>query len=326
MMKKDSTETVVAVPKNWDAVRKEILEKKITVKAACEKLGISRSMYYKLVNSLQEQSVKENEEDLSPDVYFQRLKDSVKVLDDAELNASFKTAANMMQGFKTTGQEKSIKKLTLFMKTMVEERKLIDLGIDTFVYRSDVERFISKVEAKVIKVIELKNYERPIPEEIQQVIAVTDGIFSERYIVFTDYTGKVEKEVEKERRAKDPILFGIFRDENNHPLSDRMYYLGDWVDDKCDLTLDSMISEMKDMTGEDIVHDVVTLTSVKDFQAVLNTVVLKEEDLEDEENDPLEDSPRIKKGDTRKFRIRNQGEPAPKKLFRKVKSILSKKK
>lgn len=32
--------------------------------------------------------------------------------------------------------------------------------------------------------------------------------------MFTDYTGRMERQVEKERREKDPILFGTFQNQS----------------------------------------------------------------------------------------------------------------
>jgi hypothetical protein len=64
--------------------------------------------------------------------------------------------------------------------------------------------------------------------------------------VFTDYTGKTRKQVEKERQAKDPIVFGAFLNEESRTVIDRFYYLGDWEDEYCNLTLDKMVNETKD--------------------------------------------------------------------------------
>lgn len=75
------------------------------------------------------------------------------------------------------------------------------------------------------------------------------NIFDKMYVVFTDYTGKVEKTVQKERREKDPILFGTFQkigkrfNWNNSMINDRFYFLGDWEDEYCDLTMDKFLME-----------------------------------------------------------------------------------
>lgn len=316
-------------PANWETVRNQILKKEITVSEGCKRMDISKTDYYRLLKMAKENSEHDGlagKTELTPSEYFQELKDSVKILEDSELTAAFASAMHLLEGYQKTGQEKSCQKLQFLMETILQEKKLVDLGIDTYVYRSDVERFISKVEKKTVKVIELRNYERPLPDEIQEVVALTDGIFTERYVVFTDYTGKVEKEVEKERRDKDPILFGVFKDSRNHPLSERMYFLGDWIDDQCDLTLDSLIDGMHQMTGEDIEHRLQNLQSIKDFEEALARVKSKEEDIEDQKLDPQEDTPRMSTDDPREFREMNKGESIAAKVFRQVRSILGKQK
>lgn len=315
-------------PKNWDAVRKRVMNKEITAKDGYTKLGLTKSEYYKLVRMESERKLEEKEKsnmELSPADYFQNLKDSKIILKDEELVQTYQTALKMLEGYQKSGQEKSAQKLQFIMETVISEKKLVDLGVDTFVYRKDVERFISKVEKKVVKVIELKNYERPIPQEIQDVVAMTKDIFTDLYVVFTDYTGKVEKEVKKERREKDPILFGVFKDARNHPLSDRMYFLGDWVDDYCDLTLESLIDTMKEKTGETVTHPVETLKTEEDFRNALNSLRSKEEDMKDQEEAPEEDTPRMDKGDSRSFRVANPGETIIDRAFKKVRSILKRK-
>ena len=78
-------------------------------------------------------------------------------------------------------------------------------------------------------------------------IEKSKDIFDELYVIFTDYTGKEERKVEKERRDKDPILFGVFKNDGN--VADRFYFLGDWVDEYCDLTLDKMVEQYKNKKG-----------------------------------------------------------------------------
>jgi hypothetical protein len=70
---------------------------------------------------------------------------------------------------------------------------------------------------------------------------------------------KETKKVAKERRDKDPILFGAFKtdDKNNIP-EDRFFYIGDWVDDFCDLTLKEMLTqyEASEKVGAKYIIDV----------------------------------------------------------------------
>jgi hypothetical protein len=49
---------------------------------------------------------------------------------------------------------------------------------------------------------------------------------------------------EVEEAKKDPILFGVIAG------SRKLYYIGDWVDEYCDLTLDAFIDEF----GKDVIN------------------------------------------------------------------------
>lgn len=53
---------------------------------------------------------------------------------------------------------------------------------------SNAIRCPNKVDNKVVKIVELENYQRRIPEEIIQKIECCKGIFDKMYVVFTDYT------------------------------------------------------------------------------------------------------------------------------------------
>src|SRR5699024_9424503 len=86
---------------------------------------------------------------------------------------------------------------------------------------------------------------------------------------FTDYTGKIERQVEKERIEKDPILFGTFQDKNSQTVIDRFYFLGDWEDEYCDLTLDKMVNKMKKNTGNDIEMNISTPKDIEELKCQL---------------------------------------------------------
>lgn len=56
-----------------------------------------------------------------------------------------------------------------------------------------------------------------------------------------------------QKAKKDPILFGVIRN------SDKLYYIADWVDEYCDLTLEKMFETLQDKVLE------INNTSVKSF-------------------------------------------------------------
>ena len=143
------------------------------------------------------------------------------------------------------------------------------MGINTFIYRDDIEEYIDTVAKDTVKIIELENYEREIPDEIVEVIAATKDKFDQLYVVFTDYTGKVERQIEKERRNKDPILFGTFQNQSNRTVIDRFYYLGDWEDEYCDLTLDKMVNETEKAGKRNIVKTISTPSDIEELKEQL---------------------------------------------------------
>ena len=116
----------------------------------------------------------------------------------------------------------------------------------------------------------LEKYEREIPDEIVSIIEQVKDKFDQLYILFTDYTGKVERQIEKERRQKDPILFGTFQNEKTRTVIDRFYFLGDWEDEYCDLTLDKMVNEVEASKKRNIVRTVNTPEDIEELKKQLN--------------------------------------------------------
>ena len=332
-------------PDKWYDYLEMIEKKEITKKEAMEKMGITKYTFDKLLEAFPKEDPVAPEGDdegngvkeYTPKEYFDKLKDSKQTLESKELLAAFDTALSMYEGYVKSGQEKAAKKLQFIIETIKKEYKLYELGVDTFVYRQDIARYISNVADKVVKVIDLESYERPIPPEIQDVIELTNGVFSRRVIVYTDYTGEDEKKVEKERREKDPILFGIFDDSRTHPLSDRFYFLGDWEDEMCDLTLESIVDEMKTAVGEKITHDVNIPQTFKEMNERMDRLNSRDDDTnvrntyknsENLGNGKHDDGPAIDPNDpddNREYRERNIGEKVAN-AFRKVRSILGKRK
>lgn len=199
---------------------------------------------------------------LDPQVYFDIIKDKKQYSDDKFLNDFQKVIDIELAKAMATGQNFLVRRLAYATSVITKERQLLKEGINVFVLREDIEEYIKQVEKKVIKIIELENYPRSIPDEIVQKVAKLKekNLFDRYYVVFTDYTGEVEKQVEKEKRRKDPILFGAFEQKIDGiwDIMDRFYFIGDWEDEYCDLTLAKMVDAMS-KKKKDIIHE----TSIK---------------------------------------------------------------
>lgn len=184
---------------------------------------------------------------ITPSQYFDYLKDAKKQITTDALKNSYGVFLALAEKYNKLGQKESLKKLSFLADTLIKEEKLIDLGITTYVYKDTIEDYITNVADKTVKIVELSRYMREVPDDLVETVTKTKDLFDEFYVVFTDYTGKEERKVEKERRDKDPILFGAFK--NNANVADRFYFLGDWVDEYCDLTLDKMVEEYTEKMG-----------------------------------------------------------------------------
>ena len=201
-----------------------------------------------------------NKDDVTPSTYFEYVKGMKNKLNKAEYNIIIDTALKMINKCKITKQTAMAKELTRQVELALKELEAANKGFDIYVNRKDIEKYIMNVEGKAIKIIELSEYSREIPDENIDKISEAVDIFDEMYIIFTDYTKSEAKKVAKERRDKDPIVFGAFldKDSNNDKayVEDRLFFITDWVDDKCDLTLEQIVRDTKGKENEVLLYKV----------------------------------------------------------------------
>ena len=210
---------------------------------------------------------------ITPSQYFDNLKNAKKVITTEALKESYEVILKLAEKYNKLGQVRSLQKLCFLANTLIKEEKLIEMGISTYIYKDTIEDYIENVADKTVKIIELSRYMREVPDELVDTVTSTRDIFDEFYVVFTDYTGSEERKVEKERRDKDPILFGVFK--NDGCVADRFYFLGDWVDEYCDLTLDKMVEEYKKNTDKSLA---LTTTIPKTSEELVD--ILKQYDID----------------------------------------------
>lgn len=239
---------------------------------------------------------------VTPSLYFDYVKGLKNKVEFEEYGLIIDNTLKMINKAKITEQTSMAKRLTHQLELALRELEAAKKGFDIFVNRKDIELYISKVEAKAVKIIELSRYTREIPDDIIDKIAEAKEVFDEMYIMFTDYTKKEAKKVAKERRDKDPILFGAFIDkdgekENKIYVEDRLFFIADWVEDKCDLTLEEICRDVKDKSNKDITYKVDLPTTEEAAKSYLDSF-----------NNPIEES-----------------DLKPVSLFDKIKSIPKKK-
>jgi len=158
---------------------------------------------------------------------------------------------------KTMGQVALLQKLVDLMDTVKGEAVLIVMGLKKYVTEKQIVDFYEKVgEDKNLKLSWIKNFGRIIPEDVYAVKKDVDErkIFDNYVILHYDPQNNGEKLTKEEiEKKKDPILFGVIRN------SKKLYYVADWKDDYCDLTLE----EMFNVLGEKVLK--INNKSVKTF-------------------------------------------------------------
>lgn len=230
-------------------------------------------MHDQIIDSMDEVIDNAVERELTPKQYFDQIKDKKHHITDEELLRLYDNCLVLLNKYKITNQVRAMKKLIFHLENLEKERSIVKAGVSTFIYRDDIEEFITNVAKNTVKIIELENYEREIPDEIVEVIEKVGSKFDKLYVLFTDYTGNVERTIQKERREKDPILFGTFQDTSNRAIVDRFYFLGDWEDEYCDLTLDKMVTQVKEKKNKDIAMSISTPEDIATLKAQLSALV-----------------------------------------------------
>lgn len=202
----------------------------------------------------------EQDKGLPPQDFFQQIKDKQQRVTLQMLVAVKASLADEIKQFLDNGQVESAERLLFHLNCINREQAVIDHGLTTYVYRDDLDVFITSVSKNVVKIIDLAHYERKIPREQSEQIQKVKNLFDEVYIVFTDYTGVEERKIKHKDRAKDPIAFGVFKSRDNKIWNHRFYYICDWTDDYCDLTLDKFVTEMIEADHLEPVHTAVDIT------------------------------------------------------------------
>ena len=211
--------------------------------------------------------------ELNPSEYFEMVKARKQTVTDEDLSRIYDNCLDLLNKYKITGQTAGMRKLLFHLQSIEAEREIVRMGITTFIYRDDIEEYIDNIAEDTVKIIELEKYEREIPDEIVAIIKRVKDKFDQLYILFTDYTGRAERQVEEERRQKDPILFGTFQNKQTRTVIDRFYFLGDWEDEYCDLTLDKMVNEVEASKKRNIVRTINTPEDIEELKKQLDQLV-----------------------------------------------------
>lgn len=137
----------------------------------------------------------------------------------------------------TVGQTALVEDLLRGLVTNKYESVLFAEGLYYVVNEQQMVSFVKQCE-KGIKLEYVKNFTRPMPQDIVDKIAKINQleVFDNYVVLYYDPDGKIYKETAREEaKRKDPIIFGVIAG------SEKLYYIADWIDEYCDLTLEAFI-------------------------------------------------------------------------------------
>lgn len=178
--------------------------------------------------------------------FFNNLKSAVSKIENENVQEVLDNYEFILSSAEATGQVALTQKLKSYSSILKQELVLSLSPFTSFLSEEDVINFYNvaskhdKYETK-LKLTYIKNFVKVIPSDIIALKLKADDllVFDNYAILHYDYLdNSVEETKEEIAKRKDPILFGLISG------STKLYYIGDWMSDYCDLTLDQIIVKL----------------------------------------------------------------------------------
>lgn len=182
---------------------------------------------------------KEFEDIIEFDVFqfFMNIKQLTKDSVDTYVNRIFGYIV-ALKNVEQTGQKALKEKLLRNIVINRYESILYARDIYHVVFENELLEFYKKSE-KGVNLTYIKNFVRPLPPEVVDKIVETNKLeIFDNYVVLhydpekKSYQQTLEEKKKEYEKRRDPILFGVIQG------SEKLYYITDWIDEYCDLTLD----------------------------------------------------------------------------------------
>ena len=177
--------------------------------------------------------------------YFRSIKmgcEELQKLDD-RMNG-YVAAVNHAEQF---GQKALADDLKSRIEIIKHESRMFSIGLVKVITEEQVVTFTKEAE-KGIQLMWIRNFSRIIPASLLELKKKADDLeIFDNYVVMSydphkkSYKETIEeaekRKAAEEAKRRDPILFGVLKD------SRKLYYIGSWEDEFCDLTLDKFIEK-----------------------------------------------------------------------------------
>lgn len=185
----------------------------------------------------------------NPRLYFRFVKTKFTKIEQEKLAKELNKLAGYVKQLKVCGQQAAYEETSRALTVVARELEGVALGVEKYVRYKYIEKFMKFQNlCEVVYFKKLEEFPRIIPKEIQSKLRKMkkNNAFDEYWVLYLDYTqdSKKIKSNKQKIKEKDPILFGRYKyDRDNRDKDARYYYIADWIDEACDLTLEKFIGE-----------------------------------------------------------------------------------
>lgn len=206
---------------------------------------IKESWFSKILNKFKkskEEAKIESEEESKMTVleFFENIKAVMTVEEQKDYVNSIKNYMKEMTKARDMGQKAIFEKMRSEVGVMKLEAILQAKKVKVLTSEQIVT--LGRNAKRGIKLDYIKNFARIVPDEVYKKKLEADSWkIYDNYVVMhydPDDKGSLKTVAEREeeiKKKRDPILFGVISGSTS------LYYIGDWVDEYCDLTLDKAI-------------------------------------------------------------------------------------
>jgi hypothetical protein len=179
--------------------------------------------------------------DLGPRLYFSYVKSKLTKLQVRDLKPRIERLAVLLEDVQATGQRALYEELMTLMALAIREQELSVAGYDQFVLKPDIERFRGHVVDRTVSFVPLADFGRPLPREVKAKLDHVKRLqlFDQFWVLANNPLKEAPKTMARRIQEKDPILFGRWLYDEH-----RYFYIADWIDEHCDLTLDKFVSTL----------------------------------------------------------------------------------
>ena len=214
--------------------------------------------------SLQSQGIVTPGKRISPRLYFNYVKSKLSKLETKKLKSKLQKLQALLRNSEEVGQTALSEEYQKMLLVAVRDSEAASCGYDTYILGEHINKFRylvkenDKANVNPVEFKKLSEFPRSIPANIQKTIKAVQkkGLFDELHVLYLDYTKEPIKSNKEKIREKDPVLFGTFAYDPS-----KYYYIADWVDEYCDLTLGKFIDTLKTNDKEydvNVIEDIST--------------------------------------------------------------------